>query len=169
MSSEAPAQPRSALPRSAGEMARGWYAELQRISARLQQVHDRALEDPELRARRTALMETIQQAMDRTDPELPRLASRAEQIPAEVQAARGRGDAPRLQGLDRELGMIQARFMNVEQAVLRQPAIAREVRAYEEQLRAEMVRVEPLTESLLARSSELQRLLQAAVSPQQRR
>ncbi|HEY7767638.1 hypothetical protein, partial [Longimicrobium sp.] len=152
---------------SAGDMARNWYGELQRLSGHLAQVHERALQNPELRRRRDALMQGIQQAMDAADPELRTLASRARQIPAEVQTAQRRGDAARLRSLDREAAQIRARFMNVEAGVMRQPAVARQVRSYEELLRREMVRIEPLTESLLARSADLQRLLQAALGQQQ--
>ncbi|HEY0024827.1 MAG TPA: hypothetical protein VGB24_18075 [Longimicrobium sp.] len=168
MSAEVPAPARARAPgASAADMARNWYGELQRLSGHLAQVHERALQNPELRRRRDALMQGIQQAMDAADPELRTLASRARQIPAEVQTAQRRGDAPRLRSLDREAAQIRARFMNVEAGVMRQPSVARQVRAYEELLRREMMRIEPLTESLLARSADLQRLLQAALGQQQ--
>jgi hypothetical protein len=68
--------------------------------------------------------------------------------------------------LERELAQIQARFMRVRATVLRQPDIARQAHAYEEQLRQRMIAIEPLTENLLSRSGDLQRLLQSALSPQ---
>ena len=51
--------------------------------------------------------------------------------------------------------------------MLRQPAIARQAHAYEERLRQRMIPIEPLTEALLARAGELQRLIQDAL-PQRR-
>ena len=168
MSAEVPAPARARAPSSSAEaMARAWYGELQRISGRLSQVHELALQNPELRRRRNGLMQGIQQAMDDADPQLRALAARARQIPAEVQAAQRRADVTRLRELDREAAMIRTRFMNVEAGVRRLPAVAREVRAYEELLRREMVRIEPMTESLLARSADLQRLLQAALGQQE--
>lgn len=150
---------------TARESVINWYGELQSISAHLQRVHDRALRDPALARARDQLMLAIQHAMDAADPELPRLAQRVERMPGEVQAARQRGDTDRLGMLERELAQIQARFMRVRADVLRQPEIARETRAYEERLRARMIQIEPLTENLLSRSGELQRLLQGAISP----
>jgi len=150
----------------ARESVINWYGELQSISTHLQRVHDRALQDRALAQARDQLMQAVQRAMDAADPELPRLAARVERMPAEVAAARQRGDADRLALLERELAQIQARFMRVRSAVLRQPDIARQAHAYEEQLRQRMIAIEPLTENLLSRSGDLQRLLQSALSPQ---
>lgn len=158
----------SAPGATAGAAARGWYTELQRISTRLQRVHEAALQNPALRARRDALMRAIKDGMDEADPELRTIAARAERIPAEVEAARRQGDAQRLRALDREMAQIQARFINVEQGVLRQESVARQLRAYEELLRRQMIAIEPMTESLLARGTDLRRLLEATVSPAQR-
>lgn len=167
MSAEAPpAAARAVLPQreATAESVITWYGELQRIAAHLQWVHDRALMDPALETARARLVQAVQAAMDRADPELPRLAARAERIPAEHEAATRRGDGARAQALHREMAQIQARFMNVEAAVLRTPEIQRRSRAYEEQLRGRMTAIEPMVEQLLERSAALQRLLQGALA-----
>lgn len=152
----------------ARESVINWYGELQSISSHLQRVHDRALQDASLARARDQLMVSVQRAMDAADPDLPRLAARVDRMPAEVAAARRRGDSDRIAAMERELAQIQARFMRVRTAVLRQPDIARQAHAYEERLRQRMIAIEPLTESLLSRSDELQRLLQSAIQPQPR-
>jgi len=167
MSAEAPSARKPSPVAGARESVINWYGELQSISSHLQRVHDRALQDPGLRMARDRLMTTIQEAMDRADPELPRLFVRAGQIPAEMQAARQRGDAARFQALEHEQAQIQARFMRVRGTVLRQPEIASQSRAYEEQLRERMVQLEPLTENLLARSRELQQMVEETLSEQE--
>jgi hypothetical protein len=155
---------RSAAPR---ESVSTWYGELQGLSNHLQRVHDQALRDPSLAQAREQLTTAIQRAMDAADPELPRLAARVQRMPAEISAARRRGDTDRIPELERELAQIQARFVRVRSDVLRQPAIARQAHAYEERLRLRMIQIEPLTEALLARTGELQRLIQDAL-PQRR-
>lgn len=150
---------------SARESVINWYGELQSISSHLQRVHDRALQDASLARARDQLMVAVQRAMDAADPDLPRLAARVDRMPAEVAAARRRGESDRIAALERELAQIQARFMRVRTAVLRQPEIARQAHAYEERLRQRMIALEPLTENLLSRSDELQRLLQSAIQP----
>jgi hypothetical protein len=169
MTAEAPGT-RSMKPEAgARESVINLYGELQSISRHLQQVHDRALRDPSLAQARDQLMLAVQRAMDAADPELPRLAARVQRMPAEVAAARRAGDTDRLSVLERELAQIQARFIRVRSSVLRQPEIERQAHAYEERLRQRMVAIEPLTENLLSRSGELQRLLQSALSPTPRR
>jgi hypothetical protein len=169
MATEVPSSRSLAPAPTARESVINWYGELQSISGHLQRVHDRALQDPALRQARDRLMAGIQQAMDRADPELPRLYTRVGQIQQEMDAARTRNDPARFQALEMEQAQIQARFMRVRGTVLRQPEIARQARAYEEQLRRRMIQIEPLTENLLSRSTELQRLLQAALSAEQQR
>lgn len=169
MATEVPSTRGLAPGPNARESVINWYGELQSISGHMQRVHDRALQDPVLRGARDRLMAGIQQAMDRADPELPRLYARVGQLQTEMDAARARSDGARFQALEMETAQIQARFMRVRGTVLRQPDIARQARAYEEQLRRRMIQIEPLTENLLARSTELQRLLQQALSAQQQR
>lgn len=169
MATEVPSTRGLAPAPGARESVINWYGELQSISGHMQRVHDRALQDPALRQTRDRLMSTIQQAMDRADPELPRLYARVGQLQAEMDAARARNDAPRFQALEMETAQIQARFMRVRGTVLRQPDIAGQARAYEEQLRRRMIQIEPLTDNLLNRSRELQRLLQQALSAEQQR
>ncbi len=169
MATEVPSMRKLAPAPGARESVINWYGELQSISAHMQRVHDRALADPALRGARDRLMRIIQDAMDRADPELPRLFTRMGQVQTEMEAARGRNDAARFQALEMEQAQIQARFMRVRSTVLRQADIARQARGYEELLRQRMVLIEPLTENLLARSTELQRLLQETLSAQQQR
>lgn len=169
MATEVPSARGLAPPAGARESVINWYGELQSISGHMQRVHDRALQDPALRQARDRLMSVIQGAMDRADPELPRLYTRVGQIQVEMDAARARNDPARFQALEMEQAQIQARFMRVRGTVLRQPDIAQQVRAYEEQLRRRMIQIEPLTDNLLSRSRELQRLLQQALSAQQQR
>ena len=169
MATEVPATRALAPPPGARESVINWYGELQSISAHMQRVHDRALTDPALRGARDRLMRVIQDAMDRADPELPRLFTRMGQIQTEMDAARSRNDGARFQALEMEQAQIQARFMRVRSNVLRNADIARQARGYEELLRQRMIQIEPLTENLLSRSTQLQRLLQQALSAQQPR
>jgi hypothetical protein len=142
--------------------ARTWFNELQRISARLQAAHNRAMQDAPLRTAQETFMRDVKAAMQRQDPGLDALAARARQIQAEGVAAQQRGDRARLRELNRELSQIQARFMAAQQAVMRQPGLAQRARVLEEQLHSRMVQVEPETDQLIERGKELQlRLMRA--------
>jgi chromosome segregation ATPase len=157
-----PASARTTTP-TAEAQVRAWYAELQQISGRLQQAHDRALQDPQLRAQQVELMQLVKREMDRMDPQLAGLAERVSAMESEARQAAERNDRARLQALDREFAQLQARFMNVESAALQRPNVAAAARTYEQALRQRMVRVEPQVEQLLTRTEELQRHLQRAL------
>jgi hypothetical protein len=171
MATEVPGTRSMAPPRAgARESVINWYGELQGISRHLQRVVDTALQrDPALRQARDRFVQSVERAMNAADPELPRLAQRVPRMRVEMEAAQRRGDVNRVQALERENAQLQARFMRVRGTALNQPDIARQAHAYEEMLLRRMVQIEPLTETLLARSGELQRLLQSALGPAQPR
>ena len=149
---------------TAAANARTWRMELQRVSGRLQAAHNRAMEDEALRTAQEAFMRDVKVAMQRVDPGLDALAVRVRTIQSEGAAAQQRGDRARLQQLNLELGRIQARFMNAQQAVMRQPAMKQRAEALEQRIHQRMLQVEPETDRLIERGKELkERLEQAAV------
>jgi hypothetical protein len=160
----APATPSAA----ASAETRGWMDELQRISARLQAAHNRAMQDAQLRAQQEALMRDAKNAMLRTDPGLDAAADRVKAMEAEALTAQQRGDRARLMTLRNELAQIQRRFVAAQNSAMQQPAIAQRARAFETQLRARMLQVEPQTDQLLERANELRNRLLRATLQQQR-
>jgi chromosome segregation ATPase len=158
-----PMAARPATPSAnASAEARTWLNELQRISARLQAAHNRAMEDQRLRTAQEAFMRDVKASMQRVDPGLDVLATRVRTIQSEGAAAQQRGDRARLRTLNQELSQIQARFMTAQQNVMRQPAMAQRARQLEEQLHARMVQVEPETDRLIERGKDLQARLSRA-------
>lgn len=162
-----PTATRVAAPAAAAptrEQSRAQMAELRTIAARLQGIHSRAMRSGDLTATQETLMRDIKAAMERQDPELPRLATRVKAMEAEARAAESRNDAARKQALAREFAAIQARFMRAQQTVMRQPDIARRARAFDDRLHRQMVAADPQTDQLLARSRQLQASLQRALA-----
>ena len=149
------------------EQARAMMSELQVIAARLQTIHSQAMSSGNLAATQTTLMRDIKAAMERQDPQLPRLADRVKAMENEAAAAQSRNDAARTRALAQEFTTIQQRFMRAQQAVMQQPAIAQRARAFDDRLHRQMVAVDPQTDQLLARSRQLQATLQRAVRAQQ--
>lgn len=149
------------------EAARAMMTELQTIAQRLQTIHTRAMSSGNLASTQSVLMRDIKAAMERQDPQLPRLAERVKAMETEATAAQARRDAARTQALAREFTTIQQRFMRAQQAVMQQPAIAARARAFDERLHRQMVAVDPQTDQLLARSRQLQASLQRAMGARQ--
>ncbi|HEX8212764.1 MAG TPA: hypothetical protein VF584_21495 [Longimicrobium sp.] len=148
------------------EQSQAQMAELRSIAARLQGIHARAMRAGDLTATQTTLMRDIKAAMERQDPELPRLATRVKAMEAEARTAEARNDVARKRALAREFATIQSRFMRAQQTVMRQPDIARRARAFDDRLHRQMVAADPQTDQLLARSRQLQASLQRALAGQ---
>jgi hypothetical protein len=150
-----PVNARAAAPQGAAAAnARAWMAELRQIQGRLQ------------REAQESLFRDVKVAMQRADPGLDALARRVDSMQAEAAAAVQRGDRARVQQLNTELVPIQQRFMRAQQTVMRQPAFQQRAAALEQRLHARMLQVEPETDRLLARGTELQgRLMQAGAAP----
>jgi Skp family chaperone for outer membrane proteins len=164
-----PVNARATAPAAAGasSSAREMMAEMQRIQARLQAVHNQVMQDPALRTAQESLMRDVKAAMLRADPGLDAAARRVEAMQQQVIAAQQRRDMRALQQLNTELAPIQQRFMRAQEQVMRQPGIATRARQLETQLHQRMLRVEPDTDRLLERGKQLQarliRLQQAGV------
>ena len=148
------------------EQSRAQMAELRTIAARLQGIHARAMRTGDLAATQATLMRDIKSAMERQDPELPRLATRVKAMEAEARTAETRNDVARKQALAREFATIQSRFMRAQQAVMRQSVIARRARAFDERLHRRMVASDAQTDQSLARSRQLQPSLHRALAAQ---
>lgn len=134
---------------------RGWMAELQQISGRVQAAHSQAMQDAALRASQEALFREMKAEMERADPGLGPLAARMEEMEAEARRARQSGDRARLETLTREARQIQMRFLGVQTRVVQKPALAAKMRRFEVQLHQKMLQVEPQLDGLLQRSKQL--------------
>jgi hypothetical protein len=146
---------------SSAANAREMMAELQRIQARLQMVHNQVMQDAQLRTAQEAFMRDVKAAMLRADPGLDALATRVQGMQQQAATAQQRRDARTLQQLQSQLAPIQERFLRAQQQVLQQPAIAARARTLEAQLHQRMLRVEPETDRLIERGKSLQaRLIQ---------
>ncbi len=156
------AAPAASAATPSREQARAQMAELRTIAARLQGIHARAMRTGDLTTTQATLMRDIKAAMERQDPELPRLATRVKAMETEARTAEARNDVARKQALAREFATIQSRFMRAQQTVMRQPDIARRARAFDDRLHRQMVAADPQTDQLLARSRQLQARLQGA-------
>jgi hypothetical protein len=156
MSTKAPA------PAPSRAEVQRWYTEFQQIRARLQQAHDRAMEDPQLLTANESFMQDVQAAMDRADPALRLLARRVRQLDSLALGAEQRRDGGLLQVLRSEYLRIQERFLQVQARILREPSFAQRAQALERALLRKMSEFDPEVDDLLERSQELETLLARA-------
>jgi chromosome segregation ATPase len=139
------------LPPEAQEL----IAELQQLQAQIQPIQQQALQDPEIQAAQEKLGEDVQAAMAEEDPAVPEHIERLETVIASAQAAQAEEDEARMAELVAEAQQIEQRLQAAQTKALELPEIAPRVEAFQKQLQAKMVEVEPESESLLERFEEL--------------
>jgi hypothetical protein len=125
------------------------------IQARLQQIQQRALQDPELQAAQEEIGQAVVATMARVDPAFTTRSERAQAMTADIAAAQEAGDNARLHELNAEAQELQAAFAAARAQAMQDPELQASLQAYQARVVAKMVEIEPETEQLLARLSEL--------------
>lgn len=133
-----------------------WISELQEIAGQLQNAQVKALQDSSLRSAQEELGTRIKTAMEKYDPGLVGVAQRVQTMEEEARKAQENGDDAKLQELTREAAQIQARFVKAQTEALKDPALAKQAEAFEEQLKQKMLEIQPDAPTLFARFQELQ-------------
>lgn len=125
------------------------------IQARLQQIQQRALQDPELQRAQERIGAEVVATMTRVEPTFTARSARAEAMPADIAAAREAGDNARLHELNAEAQELQTFFAATRAQAMQDPQLRESLQAYQARIVAKMVELEPETEQLLARLAEL--------------
>lgn len=144
-----------AAPAAAEQTAADPKAEAAQIQARLQEIQQRVLQDPEVQAAQAKIGEDLTAVMTRIDAEFTARTERAEALKAEVAAAQEAKDNAKLNELAAEAEKIQGDFAATRQRALQDPEMVGKVQALQQQIVAKMVEVEPETRELIARLQEL--------------
>lgn len=139
--------------------ASAWIQEIQEIHARLTELQERALADPELSAQRDTLGNHIKVAMETLDPTLLTKMGRIEEMEQQASEAHARNDEATLNRLRAEAEQIEEQFFTVQQIALQQPALAAEVSAFQTVLEQRIRATDPDAPRLLARFQELEEKL----------
>lgn len=143
--------PSQQLPPEAQEL----IAELQQLQAQIQPIQQQALADPEIQSAQEKLGADVQDAMAEQDPEVPAHIERLESLIASAQAAQAAQDQARMAELVTEAQQIEQRLQEAQAQALELPEIAPRVEAFQKQLKDKMVEMDPESEALLKRFTEL--------------
>lgn len=130
-------------------------SELQQISARLTQIQQRAMQDPQIKSASEELNTSIQAAMARLDAGYPALAQRAETLRTDVAAAQEAEDNARLHELADEARQLQAGIAAAREKAMADPQVNEQVEAFKVRLFEKMVEIEPEAQTLVNRLTEL--------------
>lgn len=163
-----PARPQAASPAASPTMdqARAWVQELQQIQTKLKPAHDKAMQDPKLRATRQALDAEVEAHIRASEP---KLVARAQAIDKAGLAAHKAGDAAKVQQLATEARQIAMELVNAQRSALRSPVLAKKAAAFQKGLEVKMIQVDPAAEPLIARYKQVGEKLQAVMAPRKQR
>jgi hypothetical protein len=168
------AQQRAAAPmqQQAGpneQQVQQWVTELRQLHGKLEEIQDRAMQDPQLQAAQARLGEEIKVAMEKADPQLPATMQRMSVLEAEAIKAQQGGDEAKLRQLAQEAQGLQVRFVETQAQVFQQPAMAAKLEAFQQRLETRMAQVDPQAPTMIRRFQELEGRLNAALQTSQRR
>jgi hypothetical protein len=141
----------SAAPATAQEA----QDETAQIQARLQQIQQRALQEPELQQAQQELGQELVTTMGRVSPDFAAHSARAEAMTAEIAAAQEAGDNERLHELAAESERLQAAFGEARAQAMQDEGFQTRMQEFQQRIVARMTEIEPETETLLARLNEL--------------
>ena len=149
---------------SAPPQVQGLITEIQQIHERLQAIQERALADASLASAQESLGATIKAAMNQADPELEASMERVKALETEFLAAQQANDTTKQQTISAEAGKIQERFLAAQQKVVGQAEIVAKMEAFQAQLEAKMVALDPGAKQLISRFRELESQLNAVAA-----
>lgn len=162
---QAPVSARRPAPSAAkSPQAQAWLSELQMLNAKLEALQARALQDPQLMAAQQSLGATIKTAMGRLDPTLEQSLARGKQLQEQAVGARQKGDDATLQRLTGEMQQIQQRFFSIQQRVIAQPAVAAQLKVFQDRVQKKMATLDATAPTMIARFGELQANLASAMN-----
>lgn len=138
------------------------FVEYQRIHVALEDLQQRAMRDPEVRAVQEDLDSILDAEINRIDPRMPQRLARAAVLEAEAHAAQQSGDDARADDLVAELATIRDAITAAQQQVLADPELARRITEYQQQLQRKMFDIDPDLPNLLVRFRELESDLRGA-------
>ena len=135
--------------------------ELQAIDMVLSPIREQAIQDPELQAQQTQLVEHVDAAMESISPGILEKRTRFDELRADYAAAQQAGDQERLQSLAGELQPLQAVLQQTQSQAIEQEDVASSLTSFREGMFDKMRALDPAADSLLSRAQALSEELEA--------
>ncbi len=136
--------------------------EIQQIQRQIQPLHQQALQDPGLRAQQLEATGALQEAMVRRDPEVLDKLARMGAILEEASAAQKANDEAKLAQLAAELQSLEPAVSAVQRDAMADPAVSGRIAAFQQNLFAKMIELDPQAEPALTRLGELEERIRSA-------
>lgn len=141
--------------------------ELQEVQQELDKTREQALAKPALAKKRDDLQGKIEAAMAKENPKAEKQLKRFEKLRGEFDAANEAGNQERAQALAGELQTLGVSLQQTQAKVMKNEKINSAATSFQQDLLAQMKKLNPKTERLLARAQTLSQNLRgdAAMTP----
>lgn len=140
------------------------FMAFQQVHGQLQGIQSQALEDSVVDAAQIQLGEDVRAEMERQDPAVLQKLDRLNALGLEAQAVQQTGDGTRFDQLAEEAAEIERSLSDLQRRVVESPEIAAKIAAFQTQLEAKMVELDPRARDLLTRFRELETRLNQAMN-----
>ena len=140
--------------------------EAAQIQQQLVPVQQQALGDEAVQQGQQRAADAIRGAMIEADPSLEAKLDRVEAIMVEAQQAQSTGDQQAIAALTQEIQQLQPGLQAAQTKALEKPEVQTEVEAFEKQLKAKMVELDPQSKALLDRLGQIEVELERAAARQ---
>ncbi len=145
---------------SAGGGQGGPMMEMQQLQKQLQSISQEAMQDTALQQQMQEVQTLIDETMRAMSPQAGEQLDRMDSIRGQLQTAQSQGDTARLRTLVMEAQKLQQSLQKLRTKAMQQQEVAQELKSFQEDLRAEMRRINPNTDSLMDRADSLRQEMQ---------
>jgi hypothetical protein len=135
--------------------------ELQAIDMVLSPIREQAIQDPEMQAQQTQVVEQVDAAMESISPGILEKRTRFDELRADYAAAQQAGDQERLQSLAGELQPPQAALQQTQSQAMQREDVASSLTRFREGMFDKIRALDPSADSLLNRAQALSEELEA--------
>lgn len=157
----APAQQAPAMSPALQDTLQTLLVEAQQIQQRLADLQQQAIEaDQSLSAERDSIEKQIEATVVATDSQAAGRITRLKELEARFDSARAAQDTAKLQSIVMEAQALNQQVQQARMAAMQQDTIATRIEAFRQKLLAGMRKIEPQTDSLIARVEAIAARLQ---------
>lgn len=165
-SASAQGAPPQGQPPAVDDSTQAMVQEYQEKSMELGELQNQALEENEaLMTRRDEITEIVNATIIEINPEAEGQMARLDELQQEAVAAQEAQDMETLQALVNEAQGLQSSLQAAQAEALQREEVASEIEAFEADLMAAMVAIDPEAEDIIARLDELSAALNVAAGP----
>lgn len=149
----------SGMPSPGGQG--GAMAEMRQLQKQLRSISKRAMQDSALQRQMKDVQALIDRTMREMNPRAGNQMDRMDSLRGQLQTAQSEGDTTRMRSLITEAQKLQRSIQKLRNKAMQREDVAKALKQFQEDLRAEMREIDPAADSLMDRADSLQKQMQS--------